>query len=168
MPRFIYAQTPSQNASNGQVEHITIQFTTPPNPPVVQEVERYVLFHVGEPVMSSTLMDSFRKKYGQENSGSPGGPIWAYDSTGKLLAQVPNAAINCQPTGNVDSLIVPSDLTHDAQDGGINLSNTGDNLNSGLTSATCPPVSLMLGLGAPGSVRTTRSLQCECRSKAVP
>lgn len=138
VPRYIFAQSPNMNASNGQIEHITIQFTSPPNPPVVQEVERYVQFHVGEPVLASNLMDSLRKKYGQENSGNPGDPTWVYDANGKLLTQVPNPAVNCQPTGNVDSFIVQGDATHDAQDGGLNLSNTVDQLGVGLTSGCVP------------------------------
>ena len=131
VPRYIFAQSANMNPSNGQVEHITIQFTTPPNPAVVQEVERYVQFRVGEPVLASNLMNNFRQKYGQENSGNPGGPTWVYDSNGKLLTQVPNAALNCKPTGNLSSYIVQSDLTHDAQDGGINLSNTVDGQGTG-------------------------------------
>ena len=140
VPRFIFAQSPNTSLAKGQVEHITIEFTTPPNHAVVQEVERYVAFQVGQPVLASNLMSSFRQKYGQENSGSPGGPTWVYDSNGKLLTQVPNAAVNCKPTGNVDSYVVQGDSTHDAQDGGIDLSNTvdGQGVGSPITSGCVP------------------------------
>lgn len=137
VPRYIYAQAPNLNATNGQVERITIEFTSPPNPPVVQEVERFVQFQTGQPVLASNLMDSLRKKYGQENAGSPENPTWLYDSNGKLLTQARNT--DCQPQKDLASVIVPSDLTHDAQDGGINLSNTVDNLNLGLTANNCVP-----------------------------
>jgi hypothetical protein len=139
VPRYIFVHSPAMNPSLGQVESITIQFTTPPNRPVVQEIERYVVFHVGEPVLASNLMDSFRKKYGQENAGNPGEPIWVYDANGKLLTQVPNAALNCQPSGNVISVIEQSDPTHDAQDGGLNLSTSvPDNVNLGRSSGCIP------------------------------
>lgn len=136
VPRYIFVQSANLSAANGQVERITIQFTTPPNPPVVQWVERYVQFRVGEPVLASNLMDGIHKKYGQENSGSPGGPVWVYDSNGKLLTQVPN--VSCQPNNSLSSVIVPSDLTHDAQDGGISLSDTVDNSGIGLTPDCVP------------------------------
>ena len=58
----------------------------------------------------------------------------------KLLTQVPNVALNCQPSGNIGSAIT-ADPTHDAQDGGLNLSNTvTDALGSSLSSACVPYV----------------------------
>jgi hypothetical protein len=81
-------------------------------------------------------MSSLRQKYGQENSGFTGNPLWIYDGNGKLLTQVPNVAPDCQPKGNDASAIVPNDLTHDS--GTLNLSDTvPDNANLGLSSAEC-------------------------------
>src|SRR5262249_17351274 len=117
------------------VEHITIKFTTPPNPPVVEEIERYIQFQTGQPLVMSNVLDSFRKKYGQENSGFNGEPMWIYDTNGKLLSQVPAAATGCQPSGNLAAVITQSDLTHDAADGGVSLANTVDNDNTGLIPA---------------------------------
>jgi hypothetical protein len=147
VPRFIYAHSPAMTSAQGQLETITIQFTTPPNRPVVQEVERYVAFHVGEPVLASNLLGNFRKKYGQENSGTPGAPTWVYDSNGKLLTQVPGLALSCQPTENISSVIVGGDPTHDAQDGGLTLANTVTDTNGSNAASNCLPYVYVRALG---------------------
>lgn len=138
VPRFIFAMGPNTSPAAGPVEHITIQFSTPPNPPVVLEVERYVQFQNGQPVLASNMMANLRQKYGQENYGNPGGPEWIYDSNGKLLNRVPNVAALCQPTGNLSANIASTDLTHDASDGGVSLSNmVPDVPNLGISAENC-------------------------------
>lgn len=135
VPRFIRAISANYpNHTVGQAETIIIAFTTPPNPPVVEEVERVLYFKVGEPLVSTTVMDGLRKKYGQENFGSPGGPRWVYDANGRLLARVssPDQA-SCAPQKDLGSYLV-ADPTLDAHET-INLADTADNTNLGLTPA---------------------------------
>jgi hypothetical protein len=71
-------------------DFIYIDFTTPPNPPLVASVRRDVGFPSGHPVLASTLLAALRKKYGQDNAVGMGvGRNWVYGPDGKLLQRQP-------------------------------------------------------------------------------
>jgi hypothetical protein len=99
VPHYISAQEP--RSQNGAYEYINVEFTTPPNPPLVAKVERYVQFPIGQPVMASNLLESLRKKYGQENFAYSDQRVWVYDVNGKLLTRVPVPQSNCNPGGEL-------------------------------------------------------------------
>lgn len=69
---------------DGSSDVIVMEFTTPPNPPLVARISRRVVFPSGKPVLASTLLAALQKKYGQDNF-SHGNRIWIYDANGKLL-----------------------------------------------------------------------------------
>jgi hypothetical protein len=92
VPRYISAQEP--NSKNGY-ESITVEFTQPPSPPLVSKIERYVLMPVGQPVMASSMLESLRKKYGQDNFSQNDARAWIYDLSGKLPVRLPNTAVYC-------------------------------------------------------------------------
>jgi hypothetical protein len=85
IPRYAVAHTGPTITSGDDL--IWIQFTTPPNPPLVESITREVVFQPGHPVFASTLLAGLRKKYGQENvpSGANNLPVWVYGPDGKLL-----------------------------------------------------------------------------------
>lgn len=87
VPYSINAHTANTNTLNGPVEWIALRFTTPPNPPLVAKIVRYTGFPASQPVMVSNLLDSLRKKYGQDNLDDGGIRAWVYDSNGKLLTR---------------------------------------------------------------------------------
>lgn len=69
---------------DGSSDVIVMEFTTPPNPPLVARISRRVVFPSGKPILASTLLAALRKKYGQDNF-SHGDRMWIYDANGKLL-----------------------------------------------------------------------------------
>jgi hypothetical protein len=85
IPRYAIAHTGPTITSGDDL--IWIQFTTPPNPPLVESITREVMFPQGHPIFASTLLAGLRKKYGQENvpSGANNLPVWVYGPDGKLL-----------------------------------------------------------------------------------
>ncbi|HEX3107306.1 MAG TPA: hypothetical protein VHQ22_22920 [Terriglobales bacterium] len=137
VPHYMFVHSVNQRQQTGQVERIVVEFTTPPGHPVVEEVQRYIIFPLGQPVLSSNLLGSLRKKYGQENSGSPDQPVWVYDSNGKLLSQVSGTQASCGPGGNltdVGNQFLGDPTTHDARET-ISLASTGSVLQNSLTPA---------------------------------
>lgn len=122
-PQYIYAHTAAISPNQGQVENITIRLTTPPNTPVVAAVGRMIMFHVGEPVMASNLLESLHKKYGIENHSMGDETYWFYDSNGKLLARAPNSS--CMPR----LIAGPMDPTRETI--AVNWLNTSDNNGNG-------------------------------------
>ena len=88
VPRYISGYEP--NSPNGY-EWITVEFTQPPSPPLVSQIQRSVEFPSSQPVMASTLLESLRKKYGQENFSQADTSAWVYDLNGKLLSRLGNA-----------------------------------------------------------------------------
>jgi hypothetical protein len=92
VPHYISAQEP--NLGKGY-EYISLEFTQPPSPPLVSKIVRYIAMPPSQPVMASTLLESLRKKYGQDNFSQNGPLAWIYDLSGKLPARVPNTAGSC-------------------------------------------------------------------------
>jgi hypothetical protein len=131
VPRFAVAHTVGPHANplapvpfnlaDGSADVIVMEFTTPPNRPVVGMITRVVNFPRGQPVSASTLVDALRKKYGQDNV--PGGPrAWVFDSSGKLLTRrltpQERACVPATPFGDwgFGGGLMPTadDITHDA------------------------------------------------------
>jgi hypothetical protein len=128
VPMTIKAFTPNVRQDLGPVEWIAMEFTMPPGHPLLAKVQRFTGFLYTEPVTASTLLQSLRKKYGQENytSTTTG---WVYDSNGKLLTRVSNLQGICAgdgwasgvPGGGLGPAPPPGETGV-----GINLSNTTD------------------------------------------
>lgn len=131
VPQFVVAHTVGPhvnplapvpfNLTDGSADVIVMEFTTPPNPPMVGKITRVVNFPRGQPVSASTLIDALRKKYGQDNV--PGGPrAWVFDSGGKLLTRrltpQERACVPATPYGGwgFGGGLMPTadDITHDA------------------------------------------------------
>jgi len=98
VPQTISAYTANVRQDLGPVEWIAMQFTMPPGPPLLAKVQRYTGFVSSQPVMASTLLQSLRKKYGQDNYSSTARE-WVYDSNGKLLTRVSNEQGSCAYDG---------------------------------------------------------------------
>lgn len=83
IPHYAVARTVASSAGS---DIIVIEFTTPPNPPLVARVSRAVVFPNGQTILTSTLLDGLRKKYGQDQDTTGGTTIiWLYGPDGKLL-----------------------------------------------------------------------------------
>lgn len=89
-PKWAYAhgarRGPSTFNQDGSGEAIGLEFSLPPNPPVVIVITRQVRFANSAPVARSTLLEAFRAKYGPENvPAAPGSERigWVFDETGK-------------------------------------------------------------------------------------
>jgi len=132
VPYTIDAYTANNRQDLGPVEWIAMQFTMPPGPPLLAKVQRFTGFLVSQPVMTSNLVESLRKKYGQDNYASTGRG-WGYDSNGKLLTRVSNLQGIC--AGDGMAMAVPGGgATHEGSETGaqVSLSNTTDPSNPGL------------------------------------
>jgi hypothetical protein len=141
VPQTINAYTVNARQDLGPVEWIGMQFTLPPGPPLLAKVQRYSGFVTGQPVMASNILQSLRKKYGQDNFG---GDMWVYDSNGKLLTRVSNAQETCAHDGMAMGLPGGGPGPHQApgETGvGINLDNT-DNSKVAVSEAgpNCVPL----------------------------
>lgn len=137
VPHYMFVYSVNQRSQTGQVERIVVEFTTPPGHPVVEEVQRYIVFPLGQPVLSSNLLGALQKKYGEENSGSPDERLWVYDSNGKLLSQVSGTETSCGPGGNligVGNQFLGDPTSHDARET-ISLGSTASVLQNSLTPA---------------------------------
>jgi hypothetical protein len=137
VPETIQAHTVNMDTNKGQVDAIIIFLTSPPNPPVVKKVNRYLGFPVGQPVTAGNLLDALRKKYGQESTGAGNGSnaVWIYDSNGKLITRPPtNPELNCAPIAGGGSQM--ADPTRDGT--GVSLDYLKQlQANPGLTSLGC-------------------------------
>src|SRR5215813_1239456 len=84
--------------ADGSAESIGLEFTTPPNPPLVAKAARYVQFPSGKPVLVGTLLDALHKKYGPENFALNGNLVWVFDANGKQLTRfLTQAEKGCDP-----------------------------------------------------------------------
>ena len=127
VPYTIDAYTANNRQDLGPVEWIAMQFTMLPGPPLLAKVQRFTGFLASQPVMTSNLVESLRKKYGQDNYASTGRG-WVYDSNGKLLTRVSNLQGIC--AGDAMATGVPGGgATHEGSETGaqVSLSNTTSN-----------------------------------------
>ncbi len=142
VPHIIDAYTANTRQDLGPVEWIAMQFTLPPGPPLLAKVQRYTGFVASQPVMASNLVQSLRKKYGQDNYG---GDMWVYDSNGKLLTRVGNPQETCAHDGMATGVPGGGSGPHPppGETGvGVNLSNTSNSQLYALSEAgpDCVPL----------------------------
>jgi hypothetical protein len=123
VPYSINAHTANTNTNNGPVEWIALRFTTPPNPPRVAKIVRYTGFPAGQPVMVSNLLDSLRKKYGQDNMDDGGYRAWVFDSNGKLLTRTLTSLEKggCVGDGAASSVAGGGPADHPSGETGVNI-----------------------------------------------
>ena len=100
VPYTINAYSANTRQDLGPVEWIAMQFTLQPGPPLLEKVVRYTGFVNTQPVMTSNLLQSLQKKYGQQNYTQRGDSVgWVYDSNGKLLTRVTDPEGICASDG---------------------------------------------------------------------
>jgi hypothetical protein len=92
------AQPDIDTLPDRSAESISVEFTTPPGPPVADRISRWVQFPQGKPVTVKTLLEAMEKKYGPAN-GQVGGTnkTWTFSTDGQLLTQVAQTARLCTP-----------------------------------------------------------------------
>lgn len=74
-------------------EVIVVEFTTPPNAPVVAAISRFTNF---EPTIVANLVNGLDKKYGEEYPRSGNFPrVWLFDQNGKSVTTQSQAADTC-------------------------------------------------------------------------
>ena len=96
VPFAIYASNNPIPESGGRAmqvgaEDIVLQFTLPPNPPVLTYASRYTNF---APALAGNLVNELDKKYGPEYP-RPGMRKWVYDSNGKPVTTTSQAVGSC-------------------------------------------------------------------------
>jgi len=130
VPNAIHAYTANVRQDIGPVEWIAMQFTLPPGPPLLAKVQRFTGFLISQPVTASNLLESLRKKYGQENY-TVNAPGWVYDSNGKLLTRVSNLQGICAYSGSASPAPGSGAGAYEGTESGaqVSLSNTPDPSN---------------------------------------
>jgi hypothetical protein len=78
-------------------EVIVMEFTPPPNPPLLAVVSRYTNF---EPTLSANLVAGLEKKYGTEFPGTSSRE-WVYDTSGKVVTTPSESARWCASKFNL-------------------------------------------------------------------
>jgi hypothetical protein len=172
VPYTIDAYTTNNRQDLGPVEWIAMQFTMPPGPPLLAKVQRFTGFPINQPVMASNLVESLRKKYGQDNYASTGRG-WVYDSNGKLLTRVSNAQGVC-PGDSLAKAVPGGGATHEGSETGaqVSLSNTTDPSNPALSNLPeagpdCAPIVWVVASSnvgedaAPNSQQTSMTVTME-------
>ena len=95
VPHYIFAQ--SAPAPDHHQEQIVIEFTLPPNPPVVDRVYRRIQFADGQSVAAGNLISALQKKYGAENSVNAIWHYWIYETNAHpVTAPLPRNAATCR------------------------------------------------------------------------
>ncbi len=143
VPFSINAHSINHDPNKGPVEWIAMQFTTPPNHPVIAKIVRNTTFTVGQPVQASNLLAALTQKYGQDNyEGLGSHRAWVYDSTGKLLTSVSLPLGGCVSDGVASSVPGGGPTDHDpAKDvTNINLALTADASGGADTKPACVPI----------------------------
>jgi len=135
VPQYVVAHTVgganSFRRPDGSSDEVVMEFSTPPNAPIVIKITREVIFAPGKPVVVSNLTDSLRKKYGKEVTRQ-GHMYWLFDPAEKpITAEVTGPqtiCLNSSPFDGMDGMPGP-DFTRDS-DRGIDLSTTMGQSNS--------------------------------------
>ena len=96
IPHYIIAHKSPAPAADHSSEYIIVEFTLPPNPPVVARVYRKVTFADGQAVAAGTLISALQKKYGTEYRANSIYHYWLYQTTGQpVTAPLSGSAANC-------------------------------------------------------------------------
>ncbi len=160
VPLWVVAHTVGPGAPNffadrnGSAESIGVEFTTPPNPPMVGKVFRWINFPINEPVAGSTLIEALHKKYGPENSAEAINWAWIFDASGQQLTRFLTSEEKlCQPSNPQNGFPLDirggSDYDGTRDQGGIDLDSTTMNENSGVSfnqerRAVCQPYAFVV------------------------
>lgn len=154
VPYSINAHTVNTNTTNGPIEWIALRFTTPPNPPMVAKIVRYTGFPAGQPVMAANLLDSLRKKYGQDNMDDGSYRGWVYDNSGKLLGRTLSSLEKGGCVGDAEASSVagggPGD--HPRGESGVNIDLNSTNVSQANFDPERAPVCVPLVFAAASSV----------------
>lgn len=104
LPLYMVAHKSPAPARDHSEEYIIVEFTTPPNSPVVARVFRRVQFADGQAVAAGTLISALQKKYGTENNINSIYHRWIYQNNGQpLKVPLSGTAVACQGVnGNQD------------------------------------------------------------------
>jgi hypothetical protein len=144
VPYTINAYSANYRTDLGPVEWIAMQFTLPPGPPLLAKVQRYSGFVVGQPVMAANLLQSLRKKYGQDNVAVAGDSIgWVYDSNGKLLTRVSSPQAVCAGDGYANGVPGGQAVPHPPpgeSGASVSLTSTSDTQRGQETKPVCAPL----------------------------
>lgn len=141
VPYTINAYSANSRTDLGPVEWIAMQFTLPPGPPLLAKVVRYTGFVVGQPVMASNLVESLRKKYGQDNYAFGGDTLgWVYDSNGKLMTRVSSPEGVCVGDGYATGIPGAGTGPHQGGESGKSLDLSGTRESESESKPVCLPL----------------------------
>lgn len=149
VPHFIVAcnNCPGKNVPVG-AEVITLEFTTPPNAPLLAVATRYTNF---EPTLMANLVSSVEKKYGPEFHGSGSNRVWLYEPGGKPVT-ASSSAINQCAYGGASAVLMgawpatPNGgayLPEDRDAGGLDIDSFTGFMTEGRVIAQCMPYSVV-------------------------
>jgi hypothetical protein len=109
VPQFAVAHTVGAVANSfrradGSSDEVVLEFSTPPNAPMVIKITREVIFAQNKPVVVANLVDALRKKYGKEITRE-GHMYWLFDPAGKpITTEVTGPQTACLNTSALDGL----------------------------------------------------------------
>jgi hypothetical protein len=121
----VYVQNISGNSFNLVLPNqnrdiVTVSLTQPPNdPPGVWMIQRSQNFDPGNAMSKETLLEAMREKYGKESLMSDHGGggqyyYWAYDKSGKLLANADPRYMNCSGSLFINNMTNGPDKTNES------------------------------------------------------
>ena len=104
VPHYIVAHKSPAPAPDYSQEYIIVEFTLPPNPPVVDRVYRKVMFAGGKGAANGTLVSAMEAKYGKETNINANSYHWMFLNSGQPVT-MPLGGTNaaCESVnGNLD------------------------------------------------------------------
>jgi len=147
VPRFLATIAPP--ASDGSLDSVLMEFTTPPGAPVLARIYRKVQFPNGKPVAVPTLVQALEKKYGSELVVNSSYHEWIFQTNGQPVTHpLTGAAVAC-PTPSAGSGIVdvpPYNATPTQNYGQINLMYMSPGYETADLSSACPPYVSVLAM----------------------
>jgi hypothetical protein len=87
VPHYIVAHKSPAPAPDHSQEYIIVEFTLPPNAPVVDRVYRKVMFADGKGVANGTLVSAMEAKYGKETNINANQYHWMYQNSGQPVTR---------------------------------------------------------------------------------
>jgi hypothetical protein len=87
VPHYIVAHKSPAPAPDHSQEYIIIEFTLPPNPPVVDRVYRKVMFADGKGTANGTLVSAMETKYGKETNINANSYHWMFLNNGQPVTK---------------------------------------------------------------------------------
>jgi hypothetical protein len=87
VPHYIVAHKSPSPAPDHSQEYVIVEFTLPPNPPVVDRVYRKVMFADGKGAANGTLTSAMESKYGKETNINANSYHWMYQNNGQRVTK---------------------------------------------------------------------------------